>query len=142
MAKGAKLHHPLKYLQMHSRSSLKGLMDSEMSKMGNLTGWLLSKSRWTYFQQSLIVLPPSNSPLAIPVKMGRFLEGSSWGGVPFWGGASQKLILSISTLCLYVIYGFWVYVLNIFYYGFAKYFVKQFGYILGLNSWMVLVLVV
>ena len=49
MGKGAELHHPPQYLQMHSRSSLKGLMDSEMSRMSNLTGWLLSKSRWTSF---------------------------------------------------------------------------------------------
>ena len=49
-------------------------MDSEMSKMGNLTGWLLSKSRWTYFQQNLTVLPPSSSLLAIPIKKGENFE--------------------------------------------------------------------
>ena len=37
VAKGAELHHPLRYFQMHFRSSLKGLTGFKTSKMSNLT---------------------------------------------------------------------------------------------------------
>ena len=45
VATGAELHHPLQYLQMHFRSFLKELTGFETSRMNNLTGWLLSKSK-------------------------------------------------------------------------------------------------
>ena len=38
--------------------------------MSNLTGWLLSKSKWIFFQQSLTASLPKNSLLGIPVKKG------------------------------------------------------------------------
>ena len=49
--KGAELHHPLQYLQMHSRSSLEGLMDSKTSRMSNLTGWLYPKADESTFSK-------------------------------------------------------------------------------------------
>ena len=126
MPKGAKLHHPLQYLQMHSRSSLKGLMDSETSRMSNLTGWLLSKSRWIYFQQSLTALLFNSNPLAIPVKKGENFKGEV--GVALEGEQSQKLL----SILIYVIYGFCYYVLDNLNYGFAQYYAK---YLVLTHGW-------
>ena len=125
VAKEAELHHPLQSPQMHFRSSLKGLMDSETFRMSNLTDWRLSKSRWIYFQQSLTTLLPNNSSLAIPVKKGEnfggevgvALEGSKHY---FEGEQSQKLL----SILIYVIYGFYYYVLDNLNYRFAQYYAK------------------
>ena len=52
------------------RSSLKGLTGFVMPRMSNLKGWVLSKSKWIFFQQILTASLPSSSPLAISVKKG------------------------------------------------------------------------
>ena len=100
MARGAELHLHLLYLQMQSRSSLRGLMGSEMSRMSNLIGWLLSKIRRTYFQQSLILSPPTNNPLAIPVKKGEIFGRVALEEECHFEGEHAKNIISVVfTLC-------------------------------------------
>ena len=98
-------------------------MGLEMSRMNNLTGWLHFKIRWTSFQQSLIAFPPSSDPLAISVKKGEIFGGSSWGGVPVWGGACIKLTFSCFYLTFYFMYMLLVLVLCFgyccLYYGFT-----------------------
>ena len=74
MVKRAELHHLLQYLQMHFKSSLRGLTGCEMSKMSNLIGLLLSKNSRICFQQSLTVSLHSSSPLAILIKKGENFE--------------------------------------------------------------------
>ena len=95
---------------MHSRSSKRGLMGSEMSTMNNLTGWLLFKTRWTYFQQSLIVSASSSYHLAILVKKREnFWKAALEGECLFKGEHAKNLI---SAVLLYDIYSFWCCVLD------------------------------
>ena len=96
MVKRAELHHLLQYLQMHFKSSLRGLTGCEMSKMSNLIGLLLSKNSRICFQQSLTVSLHSSSPLAILIKKGEIWNrSSSEGGASFWG----RETFSIPNLC-------------------------------------------
>ena len=67
-ARGAGLQPHQLYLQMHFRSSWRGLMDSERSKISILTGWQQFRINSTYFQPSLTESKSSSDLLAIPVK--------------------------------------------------------------------------
>ena len=107
MAKGVELHHLLKYLQMHFRSSLRGLTGCKTSKMSNLTSWLLSKNRWIYFQPSLTASLHNSSLLAILVKKGEiWSRSSSWGGASFWGGETLSIFMFYLWFFFLFMFGF------------------------------------
>ena len=87
-------------------------MGSEISRLNNLTCWLHFKTRWTYFQQSLIVLAPISDPLAIPVKKRENFLRATLEGECLFEGEHVKNLISGVLLYVYDIYSFWCCVLD------------------------------
>ena len=86
---------------MHFRSFWRGLMDLERSRMSILTGWQQFKISSTYFQPSLTALAPSSDLLAIPVKKGENLCGTTLEGECHFKG---ELVIKVFSVYVFKFY--------------------------------------